>query len=83
MPKHERLSHRHRSHHLVLASPRVFVRNGQQFANLTYDVVFTHGFPHHGVYLTVKCHAPFNEPLSSGTCRPFVLRAHKGLLSPR
>ena len=43
MPKHERLSHRHRSHHLVFASPRVFVRNGQQFANPTYDVVLTHG----------------------------------------
>ena len=43
MLKHERLSHRHRSHHLVLASPRVFVRNGQKFANLTYDFVFTHG----------------------------------------
>ena len=43
MPKHERLSHRHRSHHLVFAGPRVFVRNGQQFANSTYDVVLTHG----------------------------------------
>ncbi len=46
MSKHKRLSHRHRSHHLVLTSPRVFVCNGQKFANLTYDVVFTHGFPH-------------------------------------
>ena len=42
MSKHERLSNRHCSHHLVLGSPRVFVRNCQKFADLTYDVVFTH-----------------------------------------
>ena len=43
MSKHERLSNRHRSHHLVFCSPRVFVCNGQKFADLAYDVVFTHG----------------------------------------
>jgi hypothetical protein len=42
MSKHERLRNRHCSHHLVLGSPRVFVRNCQKFADLTYDVIFTH-----------------------------------------
>ena len=42
MSKHERLSNRHCSHHLILGSPRVFVRNCQKFADLTYDVVLTH-----------------------------------------
>ena len=83
MSKHERLSNRHCSHHLVLGSPRVFVRNCQKFADLTYDVVFTHWFPHHGVCLTVNCHAPFNDPFLRATYRPFVLRNSKGLLRPR
>ena len=42
MSKHERLSNRHRSRHLILCSPRVFVCNGQKFADLAHDVVFTH-----------------------------------------
>ena len=42
MSKHERLSNRHCSHHLVLGSPRVFVCNCQKFADLICDVLFTH-----------------------------------------
>jgi len=82
MPKHERLSHRHRSHHLVFAGPGVFVRDGQQFANSTYDIVLTPGSPI-TAFTTIKCHAPFNEPLSSGTCRPFRAKGPKVPLSPR
>ena len=42
MSKHERLSNRHCSHHLVLCSSRVFVCNCQKFSDLTCDVIFTH-----------------------------------------
>ena len=77
MSKHERLSNRHRSHHLVFCSPRVFVCNGQKFADLAYDVVFTHGSLITVFVVTVNCHLPLNEPLSRAECRNFMVANSK------